>query len=43
LPEVLGISDRIFCMKEGRLVREFSRSEAEPEKIMRVLTGGDAA
>jgi ABC-type sugar transport system ATPase subunit len=43
LPEVLGVSDRILCMREGRLVREFSHAEADPEKIMRVLTGGDAA
>jgi ribose transport system ATP-binding protein len=43
LPEVLGVSDRVLCMREGRLVREFSHAEADPEKIMRVLTGGDAA
>ncbi len=43
LPEVLGVSDRIFCMREGRLVKEFSRDEANPEKVMRVLTGGIAA
>jgi ribose transport system ATP-binding protein len=40
LPEVLGISDRILCMREGKLAREFSRSEADPEKVMHVLTGG---
>jgi len=49
LPEVLGISDRIFCMREGKLVQEFTRDEAEPEKVMKVLAagenlvGGDAA
>ena len=43
LPEVLGVSDRVLCMREGRLVGEFSHAEADPEKIMRVLTGGDAA
>jgi ABC-type sugar transport system ATPase subunit len=43
LPEVLGVSDRVLCMREGRLVREFSRSEADPEGVMRVLTGSDAA
>jgi len=43
LPEVLGVSDRILCMREGRLVREFSREEADPEGVMRVLTGGEAA
>ena len=43
LPEVLGVSDRIFCMREGQLIKEFSQSEAEPEKVMRILTGGNAA
>jgi len=43
LPEILGISDRILCMREGRLMKEFTRSEAAPEKIMRVLTGGGVA
>jgi ABC-type sugar transport system ATPase subunit len=41
LPEVLGVSDRIFCMREGRIVREFTRDEAEPEKVMKVLTAGE--
>ncbi len=40
LPEVLGISDRIFCMREGQVVHEFSQDEAEPERVMKVLTGG---
>ncbi len=43
LPEVLGVSDRILCMRDGRIAREFSRAEADPEKVMRVLTGGEAA
>jgi rhamnose transport system ATP-binding protein len=43
LPEVLGVSDRVLCMREGRLVAEFPRAEADPEKVMRVLTGGNAA
>jgi len=43
LPEVLGVSDRILCMREGKLVQEFRAAEADPEKIMRVLAGGEAA
>ncbi len=43
LPEVLGISDRIFCMCEGKLVKVFENAEADPEKIMHVLTGGEVA
>jgi rhamnose transport system ATP-binding protein len=34
LPEVLGMSDRILVMCEGRLTGEFSRAEATQEKIM---------
>ncbi len=34
LPEVLGIADRILVMREGRITGEFSRSEANQEKLM---------
>lgn len=34
LPEILGMSDRILVMCEGRLTGEFSRDEATQEKIM---------
>lgn len=40
LPEVLGMSDRILVMREGRLVGELARSEATQEKIMAYATGG---
>jgi len=33
LPEVLGMSDRILVMREGRLVAEFARDEADQETI----------
>ncbi|MBN1903304.1 ATP-binding cassette domain-containing protein [Candidatus Sumerlaeota bacterium] len=36
LPEILGASDRILVIREGRLTGEFSRSEATQEKIMEV-------
>jgi len=39
LPEVMGMADRILVMREGRLVGEFSRSEATAEKIIAVATG----
>ena len=39
LPEVLGMSDRILVMREGRMVAEFSRKEATAEKIISVATG----
>lgn len=40
LPEILGMSDRILVMREGRLVREFTRDEASQERILRAATGG---
>lgn len=39
LPEVLGVSDRILVMHEGRIVAEFSREEATQDKIMLAATG----
>jgi ribose transport system ATP-binding protein len=41
LPEVLGMSDRILVMHEGRLTGELSRADATQEKIMHLATGGD--
>ncbi|HQP97550.1 MAG TPA: ATP-binding cassette domain-containing protein [bacterium] len=35
LPEVLGMSDRIGVMREGRLVAQFQRSEANEERVGR--------
>ncbi len=40
LPEVLGMSDRILVMHEGRITGEFSREEATQELIMQRATGG---
>jgi D-xylose transport system ATP-binding protein len=34
LPEVLGLSDRVIVLHEGRMTGEFSRDEATPEKVM---------
>ena len=34
LPEILGMSDRVLVMREGRLVAEFSRAEATPERVI---------
>jgi rhamnose transport system ATP-binding protein len=39
LPEVLGMSDRILVMHEGRLTGELTREEATQEKIMARATG----
>lgn len=40
LPEILGMSDRILVMHDGRIVGELSREEATQEKIMFLATGG---
>lgn len=34
LPEILGMSDRIYVMNEGRIAGELKREEATQEKIM---------
>ena len=43
LPEVLGMSDRIYVLNEGRLVGEFTRDEASQEKIMACILATDTA
>ena len=40
LPELLGISDRIAVMHEGRLMGILARAEATQEKVMMLATGG---
>ncbi len=39
LPEVLGLSDRVIVLHEGRVTGEFKRTEATPEKVMSCATG----
>ena len=34
LPEVLGISDRLYVMSEGTITGELSAEEATEEKVM---------
>ena len=43
LEEILGMSDRVLVMHEGRLMGELSRAEATPEQVMRLATGHAAA
>jgi ribose transport system ATP-binding protein len=35
LPELLGVSDRIIVMAEGRKTAEYTRAEATEEKVLR--------
>jgi len=39
LPEVLGLSDRVIVLHEGRVTGEFTRREATPEAVMACATG----
>jgi ABC-type sugar transport system ATPase subunit len=40
LPEVLGMSDRILVVHEGRIAANLKRDEATEEKVMYYATGG---
>ena len=39
LPEVLTLSDRILVLREGRLVGELARAEANQERLLRLMAG----
>jgi rhamnose transport system ATP-binding protein len=43
LPEVLGMSDRVMVMREGRFVAEFARAEATPEAVGAAMMDSQAA
>jgi ABC-type sugar transport system ATPase subunit len=43
LPEILGMSDRVLVMREGRLVGELSRAEATQERVIAAAAGLEAA
>lgn len=40
LPEILGVSDRVIVVHEGKIAGELSRADATEEKIMKLATGG---
>jgi ABC-type sugar transport system ATPase subunit len=42
LPEILGMSDRVLCMRQRRVVGELSGGEATAEQVMRLLTTDQA-
>ena len=41
MPELLGISDRIYVMNDGKLVSEMLAKDASQEKIMRAILRAD--
>ncbi|WP_336630668.1 MULTISPECIES: multiple monosaccharide ABC transporter ATP-binding protein [unclassified Microbacterium] len=40
LPELLGLSDRIYTISEGRITGELTRDEATQERLMHHMTAG---
>jgi putative multiple sugar transport system ATP-binding protein len=38
LPEVLGMSDRVYIVSSGRIAGELPVAEATPEKVMALAT-----
>jgi ribose transport system ATP-binding protein len=40
MPEILGMSDRIYVMKDGRIGGEFAHHEANQERILKCAVGG---
>jgi putative multiple sugar transport system ATP-binding protein len=41
MPELLGITDRIYVMNDGRIVGEMAAADASQEKIMRTIVRGE--
>jgi D-xylose transport system ATP-binding protein len=41
LPEIIGMSDRIYVMREGRIVAEIPYAEATQERIIEFAMGAD--
>ena len=41
LQEVLRLSDRVLVMRDGRLVREFTRADATQEAVLTAALGQD--
>jgi ribose transport system ATP-binding protein len=42
LPEVLGMSHRILVIRDGRIVREFTRDNVTPDAVIAAATGAAA-
>ncbi|MBC6957500.1 MAG: sugar ABC transporter ATP-binding protein [Chloroflexi bacterium] len=43
LPEILGMSDRVLVMREGRIAAEFTRAEATQERIAAAMMSDNGA
>jgi rhamnose transport system ATP-binding protein len=43
IPEILGMSDRVIVMREGRIAAEFQGDKLTPENLVRAAAGIEAA
>ena len=43
LPELINLSSRVLVLPRGQVVGEVARSEANQDKILRLMTGLDAS
>ncbi len=43
LPEIIGMSDRVYVMREGRIVAELPHADATQERIIHFAMGADEA
>ena len=43
IPEILGMSDRVIVMREGRMAGAFEREGLTPEALVRAATGNREA
>ena len=41
LPELVALSSRILVLRDGRMVGELARAEADPESVLRMMAGLD--
>ena len=41
LPEIIGMSDRILVLEQGRVVAEFKRGEVTQAQLMTIASGGE--
>ncbi|QDY71748.1 sugar ABC transporter ATP-binding protein (plasmid) [Qingshengfaniella alkalisoli] len=43
IPEIMGMSDRVIVMREGRMAAELDRAKLSPEALVRAAAGLEAA
>ncbi|SFP41997.1 sugar ABC transporter ATP-binding protein [Tranquillimonas alkanivorans] len=43
IPEILGMSDRVIVMREGRMAAEYDRADLTPETLVRAAAGLEEA